>query len=679
MQVLFPQFLWALGLLGFPIAIHLFNFQRPKRIIFSNVKFLRNLYQQDQAARTIKHYLVLASRILFLTFLILAFAKPTFDVGSGSKASNSLFSSIYIDNSYSMQRFMGQPMALDVALSSAEQVVGKGSTASQFNILTNDFNNYGQFFFSKSKAQDQLREVQLSGAYRDAKSIVARQLAAFNAEGKGAKPNLIWLSDFQKSTLGDLQSVLLDTSINLTLVPITPPAAANLYIDTVYTTTPFLQAGQKQTLIANIRNAGENPTQNLIVKLSIDGVQVSTAGISVPAGGEAKAKFDFVPASSKVALAKLELDDAEVNFDNVYHLVLNPAPKIKVVVVSANPDKYLSQVFRNPELVNLAEFSTTNIDYDNLGKADFVVVNGVNNADAGLQQALLANTKRGGSVLVIPAYPTDAKTLNGWISNLAPIQIQDGIQDSLKPNAGNTLSMPDVNDPFFTGVFEEKPNNPMLPFAARTIGVTGGKALLSLKDGRPLLVRTRANKGAVYMLTTSLANSQTDLPKQGLFVPIMLRLALLSLPNQQQLSYSFQDPSIEIPFSGARSEQPFRLVQGKTSIIPGQHLADGKLILEIPKADLQAGYFDLKRGDSTLKTIALNFGHQESNLLNYTPAELKQMAGGNSRIVVAANVTNLNQDPMTATTEGHLPLWVWCLGIALVFLLAEILLLRFFK
>jgi uncharacterized membrane protein len=71
-----PTFLWALLLLAIPLIIHLYNFRQYKKVVFSNLAMLKEIQTQSSKTRQIKKWLILASRMLALAALILAFALP---------------------------------------------------------------------------------------------------------------------------------------------------------------------------------------------------------------------------------------------------------------------------------------------------------------------------------------------------------------------------------------------------------------------------------------------------------------------------------------------------------------------------------------------------------------------------------------------------------------------------
>ena len=102
MKFLYPQFLYALALVAIPIIIHLFNFRKFRTVYFSNVQFLKSVKEKTKSQSQLKHLLILLSRILAITALVLAFAQPYIPVDDSSQQAKKYAVSIYIDNSFSM-------------------------------------------------------------------------------------------------------------------------------------------------------------------------------------------------------------------------------------------------------------------------------------------------------------------------------------------------------------------------------------------------------------------------------------------------------------------------------------------------------------------------------------------------------------------------------------------------
>ncbi len=100
MKFLYPEFLYGLITLAIPVIIHLFNFRKSKKIYFSSTRFLQSVKKSTSKKLKLKHYLILASRMLFLTFLVFAFAQPYLPGLDKNPQAESVY--IYLDNSLSM-------------------------------------------------------------------------------------------------------------------------------------------------------------------------------------------------------------------------------------------------------------------------------------------------------------------------------------------------------------------------------------------------------------------------------------------------------------------------------------------------------------------------------------------------------------------------------------------------
>ena len=100
MSFLYPQVLFGLFALAIPIIIHLFNFRKAKRILFSNTQFLQVVKKESTTRLKIRHLLVLLARLLFIFFLVVAFAQPY--IPDQEEALTDISVLIYLDNSLSM-------------------------------------------------------------------------------------------------------------------------------------------------------------------------------------------------------------------------------------------------------------------------------------------------------------------------------------------------------------------------------------------------------------------------------------------------------------------------------------------------------------------------------------------------------------------------------------------------
>jgi len=125
-------------------------------------------------------------------------------------------------------------------------------------------------------------------------------------------------------------------------------------------------------------------------------------------------------------------------------------------------------------------------------------------------------------------------------------------------------------------------------------------------------------------------------------------------------------------------EEPVKLM-GQQEIIPAQRKMNDQLIMEIPKFAIAPGFYDVIFHRDTLDLLAFNLNKSESFLEQHKGAEVKELLGGGDNISLFQ--TSSIEAFSNAIKERYLgtPLWKYALVLALLFLLAEVLLIRFLK
>src|SRR5260221_2406911 len=264
----YPSFLWALFTLAIPIIVHLFNFRKTTRIYFSNTRFLKQVKEETTQKRKLKQYLVLASRLLFLFFLVMAFAQPFLPAKEEMTGQQSI--AIYLDNSYSMASPVAEKTrALDEAIGMAQSIVDLFPADAKFPLLMNDFSPFSNSFKTRTVITDLLSQVRLSPVSRGASAILGRIIEK--------QATVFWLSDFQKSTFGEAAKI--DSSQQVRLVPIVLEKNSNVFVDSVYLENPFAIGGEKNTIKVRLHNSGKKNVEGLATKLSINGIQAAATSV----------------------------------------------------------------------------------------------------------------------------------------------------------------------------------------------------------------------------------------------------------------------------------------------------------------------------------------------------------------------------------------------------------------
>ena len=156
-----PAFLFALSAISIPIIIHLIQLRRYKKIFFSNVAFLHSIEEQQRQSSKLKHLLVLLARILTILFLVLAFAQPYIPVNKQIVNYGKNYVSIYVDNSFSMDRQGANGTLFDEAKRKAKEIVASFKSNDEFQLLGNEFSGNQQRWIGKEAFIKSLAELKI--------------------------------------------------------------------------------------------------------------------------------------------------------------------------------------------------------------------------------------------------------------------------------------------------------------------------------------------------------------------------------------------------------------------------------------------------------------------------------------------------------------------------------------
>lgn len=652
----YPQFLWALTALAIPIIIHLFNFRRTTRIFFSNTRFLKQVKQETTQKRKLKRYLILASRLLFLLFLVLAFAQPFLPAREQLTSQRNLV--IYLDNSYSMSApVQDKTRGLDAATAYVREIAELFPAETRFKLLTNDFAPFSNSFKSKAEILDQLSQVRFSSTARTANEIIKRI----------GDPNstVFWISDFQQSTFGE--TLALDSSWQIRLVPVQSNAISNVYVDSVYLTNPFIIGGEKNSIQVRLRNSGPKTIEGLVSRLTINGVQAATSSVTIQPNSTVETAFDLSGGLRGNNKALFSFSDFPVSFDNEFFFTLNYAGRLRIVELKSQPNiTHVEQVYGNTQLFDFKSYTTANVDYSAFTDANLIVINGINRVDQALGAALRQYLDNQGVMLVFPGTEPDVRSYQNLLSIPALNKVENA--------ARMVLDKPDFRNPFFENVFEERTASVSMPAAQKNWEWgTDRSAILSFQNGQPYL--SKFNN--VYIAASSLNTEATDFATHALFVPVMYRVAATGNKQDRKPYHYLSNGLVTVNADSLAGEEPVRML-GEQELVPAQRKTGNKVVLELPRYAVNPGYYYVTHQRDTLDLVAFNLEKQESELTPFKGNEVQTAFGSSQVSVFDADSPEAFSNEIKARYLGT-PLWKYALVLALVFLLTEVLLIRFMK
>ncbi|MEZ4738501.1 MAG: hypothetical protein R2818_03880 [Flavobacteriales bacterium] len=228
------------------------------------------------------------------------------------------------------------------------------------------------------------------------------------------------------------------------------------------------------------------------------------------------------------------------------------------------------------------------------------------------------------------------------------------------------------------------PRNVELPFARERWLVrpaAGSDVLLRLQDGSAYLCRSLRGEGSAYLWASPLAESAGNLTRHSLFATSLLRMAELSRPMGALYHTIGDEASIPLESSAQLGEAPPHL-KGRDGLdlVPELRRTPGRTSLLLHDENLPDGPYFITAGADTLQAVALNLPRRESDLTAFTPEELRALLSdrGLSTFAVLEQGGDDLSLRLTELDQGR-KLWKWFILLALLFLCAEVLLIRFLK
>jgi len=672
MHFLYPAFLFALFSLAIPVLIHLFNFRRYQKVYFSNVQFLKEVQERQSSRRNLKELLILAARLLALSFLVLAFAKPYVPGQHTADAGKQQAVSIFVDNSYSMETINREGSLLDEAKRKAKEIASAYSINDRFQVLTQDFEGKHQRFLSRDEFNDAVDAVKISPESRNLQQIISRQQHLLDMHREGLR-SLYVISDFQKN-MSDNEPVKADTGVRINLVRLTADILPNVAVDSVALLSAIHRPGDGEKLVVRLHNYADETAEKIPLKLLINGTQKALGSYTIKARSVQYDTLTFSGLQAGWQRAEIALQDNPVTFDNQFYFSFNVKQQMPVLLIDGGtPNPYLKAVFGADPFFAAKRVPDGNVDYAALTSYPLIVLSDLNSISTGLAQQLKAYVAKGGSLLVFPGAEADAASYRSLLSPMNAAYPQNLVVADAKVSAIN------LQNQVFKNIFENFPQNPDLPAVKKYFQLSpAGNAenLMVLPGRQPFWAGYASGKGKVYVSAVPLNEDFSNLPRHALFVPVMFRIALLSGHDQPLFYTAGRDETIEIPPLQTSEKQVLKLVKAGHTIIPDTRQREGSTLLYVGDQLQETGTYDLKMQDSTVAVLAFNDNRSESDLSYLSSAELSKIVPAAAAVLDGGKGSLKNA--VTETNFG-LQLWKLCIILALIFLGAEIAVIRYFK
>ncbi|CAN1561703.1 Double transmembrane domain [Flavobacteriaceae bacterium] len=637
-----PEILYFLFLLIVPILVHLFQLRRFKKEYFTNVRFLKALSIQTRKSSKIKKWLLLATRLLLLTFIILAFAQPFFESKDSKNAHNEMY--IILDNSFSMQAKGKKGELLKRAV---QELLEETPEKVNFSLLTNT-DNYWNTDIKTIRAE--LQNLKYSATPFQLDNIIAK----VKAHKSAFKKDIVIITDGVGLTQNQLKNIGTD-NIPYFIIP-KAEQKNNVSIDSVFI-KQTLDDFYELSIIST--NYGEDLkpvsmalyNQNKLIAKTIVNFKnkKETINFTIP-------KHPFH--------GFVSIEDNDLGYDNKLFFSISKIKKINVISIGEmDKSNFLARIYTNDEF-NYQNYSLSSLDYNSIDKQDAIVLNEINEIPQALQTTLKSFVYKGGNLIVIPSETAVLPNINTFLNTFGNTEFK-----SLESEEKQITKI-NFNHPLFAGVFENKVANFQYPKTKKEFAVSSASpTVLSYEDQSPFLIALKNKVSSVFLFSAPLNTLNSNFQQSPLIVPVFYKMAL-SKQNNGINANTIGDNSPYLVDVLLSKDNILTIKNPEEQFIPVQQILNNKVQIFFNDYPEKAGNYSIYNQKTLVENISFNYPRTESNL-DLTNESLV------SNYKTSDSISTIFDTLQTSRSDNQI--WKWFIIFALLFLVLEMAIIKFVK
>lgn len=637
MQFKHPEILYALLLLLIPIVVHLFQLRRFEKVPFTNVEFLKNVTIQTRKSRQLKKWLTLLTRLLLLAAVIFAFAQPFTSETKG--LDTEVETVIYLDNSFSMQAKGDKGELLKRAV---QDIISTIDDTQELSIYTNTdvFRNV-----TTKSVKNDLLQLEYSGNQLPYNATVLKGKKLFSKNKKSIK-NLILVSDFQQNN--STFAIDNDSLTKIHFVQLKPVATNNVSIDSAYISS--INASSIELRVKASSNA--NGTFPISLYNGTDLVSKT----SIPENSS-EATFTL-PNNSKFE-GRLSVDDAALGFDNSLYFNINERKQTHVLSINEAPDNFLERIFTKDEF-DYEAVPFNQLNYNNIDEKSLIILNEIKNIPVALVNALEAYINNDGYLLIIPSNKGNLNSYNQLFTKLSNARF------SALSSSEKRVTTINYSHPLFEDVFDKQVDNFQYPKVNTFYNVSQNSSpILQYEDGQPFLIQNNN----VFIFTSALNSENSNVVNSPLIVPTLYNIGRQSFKLPKLYFTIGEENNFDVN-TILGQDDILKLKLNDQNIIPQQRTLPSKVTITTNDMPLKSGIYTIVNKLENLGQVSYNYNRKESQLQYHT-------LDNNPNYTVNNSIPDIIDSIKSATNINAL--WKWFAIFALLFLIIEMLILKYIK
>ena len=356
-----------------PLLIYLFAKKKPRRIIFSSIRFIKESQQKQKRKINLKNILLLIIRMLIILFTILAISRPAIKSAFLKSSTNHPKTSIAIilDNSYSMNYLVDTQTDFEIAKQILHEINDEISENDNVFLLAlnENWNNlYGTINYGKISGE-LIDKIEISSQIMLLKDVI--KLAEKKLKNTHLPNREIYIiTDLQKyefPSKSEIPTFIIPTS-NL-------ENRNNISCQNANLQHQIVNDNLQKQLDFEIINHSIIEQKDVIYQLFLNGNTVAEKAVNLQPKQRKKISFLLNTDATGWQIGYVNVKNERLIFDNksYFSFYLNPHPKVAVITDVTELPFALKSVLRiysdDVELLN-----SNNFNFDNLQKYDNVVL-----------------------------------------------------------------------------------------------------------------------------------------------------------------------------------------------------------------------------------------------------------------------------------------------------------------
>lgn len=557
--MLFDNPWMLLGVAGaaIPIVIHLINRRKAPIRRFAAIDFVLLTNKRLMRRMKLRHWLVLAVRVLLIAAIPLALARPYSvpDEALAGVDGTPESTVVVIDDSLSMGARVGDETLLERAIDRADELLQRLGRESNVAVvmasapprallpeLSGDRERLRELLAEAREAGATERVTDAAGALRMAEALLTTSALP--------ERRILVLTDLQASSWGELtRPWALETPPAVEILDVGAADGGGGAWDRVnagitdVVVERALDVSPKHARVS-VEVAAFGAPFDGVVTVRVAG-RTMKASLRVPAGEREKAPFLLKLDSAEAMGGEASLPGDALPGDDVRRFTVDFLQSVSVLIVDGAPrsipykdevyfiERALRAAAEDQARLSFVTMRTDEVTPQQLSQVDVVVLANVlelrPDATAALRQAV-----RGGAGLLITAGDNATTTWNERLGELLPLAVRDVKPVVKRGEAGAdvkalAVDTVDLEHPAMRA-FRNLPGASLYSARFYTYllldGAGDARVIARYTNGAPLLVEQTVGAGRTMLLTTTIDRDWSDLAIRSSFLPLVQQLVL---------------------------------------------------------------------------------------------------------------------------------------------------------